>query len=204
MRLIRKEPTSTSVMNLMYRRRRRPHRRPTPLAVVLVLFFAAFLIGVGIGEARADSHADDAAAPYAVGDRLTGFTLENQHDEAGRVDASTKVVLFSRDMDGGKLIKEALEDVPQEELDDRGAVYVSDISGMPRLVARLFAVPSMRKRPYAMLLDREGEVTARLPDVEGEATLIFLSDLEIDRVEHASNSDAVRDALGMPATRPAE
>lgn len=204
MRLIRKEPTSTSVTNPLYGRRRRPHGRPAPLALVLVLVLATFLIGVGIGEARADSHADGAATPYAVGDRLTGFTLENQHDEAGRVDASTKVVLFSRDMDGGKLIKEALEDVPQEELDDRGAVYVSDISGMPRLVARLFAVPSMRKRPYAMLLDREGEVTARLPDVEGEATLIFLSDLEIDRVEHASSAGAVRDALGMPATQPVE
>ena len=204
MRLIRKEPTSTSVMNLLYRRRRRPCVRPAPLAVVLALFLATFLSGAGLGEARADSHADGTATPYAVGDRLTGFTLENQHDETGRVDASTKVILFSRDMDGGKLIKEALEDVPQEELDVRGAVYVSDISGMPRLVARLFAVPSIRKRPYAMLLDREGDVTARLPDTEGEATLIFLSELEIDRIEHASSAEAVRDALGIPAKQPAE
>jgi hypothetical protein len=201
MRLIRKEPTSTSVMNLLYRRRRRPCVRPAPLAVVLALFLAAFLSGAGLGEARADSHADGTATPYAAGDRLTGFTLENQHDETGRVDASTKVILFSRDMDGGKLIKEALEDVPQEELDGRGAVYVSDISGMPGFVAKMFAVPSMRKRPYALALDRDGEVTARIPDVEEKATLVFLQKLTVERIVHASTPVEVRAELGLADSR---
>ena len=142
---------------------------------------------------------DIAVAPYGVGDTIDGFTLENQHGEAAAVDASTRVVLFSRDMDGGDLLKAALAEVPQSKLDARGAVYVSDISGMPSLVARLFAVPAMRRRPYAMLLDREGATTARLPDEAGRATLVHLSDLRVERIVYASDAEAVRAGLGLDA-----
>jgi hypothetical protein len=68
---------------------------------------------------------------------------------------------------------------------------------MPKLVARLFAVPSMRRRPYPMLLDRTGEATARLPDVEEQATLLFLDELRIERIEHVDSADGVRALLGL-------
>ncbi len=137
------------------------------------------------------------APPYIVGDVIDAIALEDQHGDPGAVDASTRVVLFSRDMDGGDLLKEALADVSADTLADRGAVYVSDISGMPAFVARMMAVPAMRRRPYDMLLDREGDVTARLPDTEGQATLIHLDGLRIDRIEHASDADGVLAGLGL-------
>ena len=52
-----------------------------------------------------------ATEPYAVGDAIAPFTLEDQHGEDRSVDASVKVILFSRDMDGGDYLKEALADV---------------------------------------------------------------------------------------------
>jgi len=59
---------------------------------------------------------------------------------------------------------------------------------MPRLVAKLFALPSMRRRPYPMLLDRDGQTTARLPDVAGTVTVISLERLKITRVEQLTDS----------------
>ncbi len=143
--------------------------------------------------------ADDAPAPYAVGDTIEAFALEDQHGDSGGVDASTRVILFSRDMPGGDLLKEALEDVEAGALEARGAVYVSDISGMPALVSRLMAVPAMRRRPYDLLLDRDGDVTARLPDAIRQATLIHLDALRIERIEHASDAATIRASLGLDA-----
>ena len=60
----------------------------------------------------------------------------------------------------------------------------------------MFAVPRMRDRPYSMWLDRDGNATARLPDEEGKATLIFCRDREITRVEHLATPEAVQRALG--------
>jgi len=139
-----------------------------------------------------------AAAPYAVGDTMEPLSLEDQHDDKRSLDGSVQVVLFSRDMDGGDLLEDALANTPKGFLDEKHALYVADIHGMPSFVARMFAIPSMRKRPYSMLLDREGEVTARFPSEEGKATLLFLDDLDIQRVFYAASPNQIREALGLP------
>ena len=51
-----------------------------------------------------------------------------------------------------------------------------------------------------MLLDRTGEATARIPDVEEKATLLFLDELRIERIEHVESVDAVRMLLGLEAS----
>ena len=132
---------------------------------------------------------------YAVGDKIEPFTLEDQHGESHTVDASVKVILFSRDMEGGDLLKEGLADAAPGYLGGKNAVYVADISGMPGLIAKMFAIPAMRDRPYSMLLDRDGETTARLPDMEGQATLVFLDRLTVQRVVNVREAPAVQREL---------
>lgn len=137
-------------------------------------------------------------SPLGLGDTLPELVLEDQHGEQRSVDASTRLILFSRDMDGGDLLKSALAELPEGTLDAADAAYVSDISGMPRLIARMFALPRMRKRPYPMLLDRTGESTALLPDEPGRATLIYVDALRIEAIEHLDTAEAVKaSVLGL-------
>ena len=137
------------------------------------------------------------AEPAGAGARIEAIELLDQHGVPRVVDAGTKVVLLSRDMEGGGLLREALTSATAEQLEARGIAYLADLHGMPRLVARLFAIPSMRRRPYPMLLDRDGQATASLPTREGAATLVFLDALRVDRVLHVRSADAVRSALGL-------
>ena len=161
-----------------------------------LLGLTLFALAIGPAAFAEDGEAERVPA-YRVGDAVDAFTLEDQHGDPASVDATTRVVLFSRDMDGGDILKAALEDVSAQTLEARGAVYVSDISGMPSLVATLFALPAMRGRPYDMLLDRDGETTARLPDVVGRATLIHLSEGRIERILYASDVETVHASLGI-------
>ncbi len=156
----------------------RPMRSLLPLALALLLHAAA---------ANAE--------PYAVGDTLAGFSLEDQFGRAHRLDAEVAVLVFSRDMDGGALIKDALSDRDAADLQRLRAVYIADISGMPSLIARLFALPRMRNRAYPMLLDRDGAATRGLPDIEKHATLIFLDALRVVRIEHYDTAEALDRAL---------
>jgi hypothetical protein len=135
------------------------------------------------------------AQHYVVGDEVEPFSLEDQHGKTHAVDASVKAILFSRDMEGGDFLKIGLADVEPGYLEARGAVYVADISAMPRLVARMFAIPAMRDRPYPMLLDRDGEATARLPGEKGRATILSLDQLVVERIEHVAEVPAVRRVL---------
>jgi hypothetical protein len=135
------------------------------------------------------------AAPVDVGTALAGFTLDDQHGVPGTVDARTRIVLFTREMKGGDVAKAALAGADQSFLDARGLVYVADVSRMPAVVLRLFALPRMRERPYRMLLDRDGTQTRDLPATEGRATVLFLTELRVTRVADYGSAAELRAAL---------
>lgn len=145
--------------------------------------------------ALASGFAAAAGAELAVGDALPELTLEDQHGESHTLGADTKLVLMPGDMDAGDVLKEALADADAAALAARGAVYLADISGMPRMVARLFALPSMRRRAYPMLLDRDGTATAAFPRRAGEVTLIFVEGGRIARIDYATAIGPIRGAL---------
>jgi hypothetical protein len=158
--------------------------------------FSFLLVSLSVLAGAFAAWAQDPAAPYGPGDRLVPFTLEDQHGEAGSVDDRTRVVLFTADMDGKDLVNEALEaDASLRDLATLDAVFVSDIHRMPALITRWFALPSMRKRPYRMLLDREPGPTVRLPREEGRVTVLRLDALTVESVTFAADASAVAAAL---------
>lgn len=148
---------------------------------------AGFLLGALPGAAE---------EPYAVGEALAPFELEDQHGELHALDENVKLVLFSRDMDGGDILREAVAGLGAERLESLGALYLADIHRMPGLVARFIAIPRMRKRPYPVLLDRDGTATARLPDVEGQVTILELDGLTLRAAHHLDSVEAVQARLG--------
>lgn len=135
------------------------------------------------------------AKPYAEQSALEPFSIEDQHGETHTVGADARALLFSRDMDAGAVIKEALAEDGAALLERKDTLYVSDISGMPWFVRQMFAKPSMRDRPYPMLLDEDGELSERFPSVEGKATLILLDRLKVVRIVHIDSAAELREAL---------
>lgn len=124
------------------------------------------------------------SASYEVGDKLGIISLTDQYEKTGHINDTSRVILFSRDKSGGKLISDALSQMPKQYLIDQHIVYISDISGMPGLISKYIAIPSMRKKNYPILLDKEGKVTARFPDKENTATLIFVESLKIKNIKY--------------------
>ncbi|HJO24068.1 MAG: hypothetical protein QF890_08965 [Myxococcota bacterium] len=142
-----------------------------------------FLLAAACGAAPAL-----AAEPLSVGDVLPTAELVDQHDVAHGIDADVRVVFFSRDMDGGAVIRTALEQDP-ELLERQTAVYVSDLSGMPGFVRAVIVKPRLRNRPYPILLDESGAVTAAFPSREGRPTILWLEAGRIRRVAHPETSE---------------
>ena len=121
------------------------------------------------------------AGPLAVGDPMPPLSLVDQHGKAGTV-AGARVVVVSRDMEAGDVVKKALAGRNQTFLDEHGIVYVANVSGMPAMVTRLFAMPRMRERPYRMLLDRDGDATKDVPAVAGRPTVLAVGDGRVVRM----------------------
>ena len=126
-----------------------------------------------------------------VGDTLVPISLLDQFEKPLNVTAETKVLLFSRDMDGGEIIQVAFADTPDDQR-PANLVYVADISGMPSLIAKYVAVPKMQDYPFTLGLDREGEITAAFPVVKGQATIIKLNDLKIQSIEFVQDAKMLK------------
>lgn len=159
-----------------------------------LLLLTAVLLAV-VAPGRADSDAAAAPPVLAVGDAVPTLALRDQHDTAVPIDTSTRILLFTRDMTGGGLVKDALAENGKELLTAAGAVYVSDVSRMPGLVLSAFALPGLRKRPYPIALDRSGDVTRALPSADGKATVLSLAAGTISAITFAATSAEVAAAL---------
>jgi hypothetical protein len=132
---------------------------------------------------------------YDVGSTIPRLTLEDQHGAEGVIDDTVHIVVLTRDMDAGNVVKEALGTEEQRFLDERHVVYVADISGMPALVSRLIAVPRMRDRRYRIFLDRTGEIVPRFPVTAGKPTVVYLEKGRVTRVVHPANAAELRAAV---------
>ncbi|MEE8312780.1 MAG: FAD/FMN-containing dehydrogenase [Myxococcota bacterium] len=140
------------------------------------------------------------AQTLAVGSRIEGFSLRDQHGQAHEVRADTRAILFIRGMKAGGVGKAALEDSQGGLLAQAGAVYIADVSPMPALIRRVIAIPRMRRRGYPILLDRDGSQTASFPSVEDSATLLVLDRLRIQQVLHLDSPAEIKAALENAAS----
>lgn len=152
-------------------------------------------VGAALAAAMALVAVSVAAATLGAGMSLPTLALTDQNDASATIGPDVRLVLFTRDMAAADIVKEALADNGVALLDTAHAVTVSDISSMPRLITRLFALPAMRKRPYRMILDRDGTPTADFPSEKGKVTVLVVDQSKIERVEYIDTAAALRARL---------
>ena len=141
------------------------------------------------------------AATLAAGSDVPAIALTDQHDRKASLGPDVRIVVLTRDMAAGDTVKEGFAGMDQAALEMRGAVYVADISGMPSMIATMFAVPKMRDRSYRILLDRDGTATRDFPYVEGRPTVLFVDQGKIARVAQPANGDELRHLLQPQAAQ---
>lgn len=139
------------------------------------------------------------AEPYAANSVLPKIELPDQHGAPRVIDESVRVVVFTRDMDAGKIVREAGEKAGPAPLSTNGVVYVADLSGMPSVIRSLFAMPKLRDRPYPLLVDEEGAKTANFPSSDGKPTVLVLDKLKVVSTSNPSSADELLAAVAPPA-----
>lgn len=139
------------------------------------------------------------AAEIQVGDTAPALSLNDQHDTLRTTLSASRFLLFSADKDGSNLTDEVLEGQTGETLERAGLCYVADISGMPSMVTKMFAMPKLRKRPYPVLLGRTAEDTMTLPRQAGRVTVIDIDGGSVKSIEFMGDAGVVRARLGLTA-----
>lgn len=118
--------------------------------------------------------------------------LPDQHDVQVTTSESTKWILFASDMNGYKMTRDTLEKLKITDLAPLELHFVADISGMPSLISKMFAMPKMKKLPYQILLDREAKVTAHWPKKEEQLTLMKIEGSKVVDLKFLSTEVEVK------------
>jgi hypothetical protein len=127
------------------------------------------------------------AAVLQPGDALPAINLKDQHEKAVAIPADTKLIFFAAEMDGSRLMTNALATLPGTSLKDKNAVYIADISAMPGLISSVFAMPKMQKEAYRVALSKDGKETASLPRKPGAVTVLKLDAGKVSAVDFAQD-----------------
>ena len=146
-------------------------------------------------SARASTAPDGNLRKWDVGVTMTAFSMEDQHGNKIAVGDQVKYVVVAHDMDGSKLASASFEGVEQSKFNDRGIVYLADISGMPGLIAKFVAIPKMQEYPYAVMLDRGGFVKAHAPVKDKQLLLMKVNQLKIESLQYFSDPQEMRNLL---------
>lgn len=127
---------------------------------------------------------------------LPPLAVADQFDRPVRIEAGTRFLLFAADKAAGDAATEALKAHP-DLLAQQRIVYIADISGMPAVITRMFALPKWRELPFPVGLVRDAQLTAALPRKAGELTLLMLDQGKVQGVEYLTDAAAVRRRFGL-------
>ena len=142
------------------------------------------------------------AAPVAARSAMPTLSLNDQHDKPVPVSPSTRWVVFTAEKPVSDMVSAVLAAEPAGVADRLRLVYVADISGMPALVTRMFALPKLRELPFPIALVREPAQVAQVADIprtSGSATVLRLEDGRVTQVTTARQATELRAMLGLPA-----
>jgi len=144
------------------------------------------------------------AAPLTAGSVMPALALTDQHDAPASIGPSTRWVIFAADKPVSDMVGGVLAAEPAGVTDRLRLVYVADISGMPALVTRMFALPRLRELKFPIALVRDAAQVAQVADIPreaGAATVLSLEDGRIAKVSLARTPAELRALLGLPAPR---
>ena len=89
---------------------------------------------------------------FDVNQNINSFSLVDQFNKVHSVNANVKTIIVSFEKDTGADVNEFLSNKPADFLRKKNAVFIANISGMPSIITKLFALPKMKKYKHTVLL----------------------------------------------------
>ena len=132
-----------------------------------------------------------------VGSKLEDFKFKDQFDKETSLKDSTKKVMFAFTKPTGHLIKMYMADKKENYLTSRDIIFIADISGMPSIIATMFAIPDMKESKYPILLIKEKEKAMRFRNEQhkNSAMIITLKNKIIQNVKFVTNDKDLKSEI---------
>lgn len=124
-----------------------------------------------------------AAAVFALAlERGETFGFTHFSDQFGadlNITAQTKLLYIAFDKKTGKALQAKLS---KDLLQEQNALAIYELSRAPSMVLKLFMLPSFKKLPFSVAINRDKDVAAALPKQDGKITIIKLDGFKVQEI----------------------
>ncbi len=128
------------------------------------------------------------ANSLTVGSDIPTLTVKDQFEKENTIDAKLKTIIFSATKEESNTIKNFLATKDKDYLTTNNIAYVADITGMPSLVSKFFALPKMRDYSFSILLIDEDN-KALFPVEQDKITIITLDNSKITDIKFIKTTE---------------
>lgn len=128
---------------------------------------------------------------WTVGQTLESMVFIDQHGQKRVIDETTRMIIFAADRAAAKQVHAAIETQGADYLMTQRVIYVADISRMPWLIARIFAIPRMQDYDYPIALGRKSDDCVEFPRQKGKVSLIYLEQQKLKKIIFVTTADMI-------------
>ena len=128
------------------------------------------------------------ANSLTVGSNLPTLTVKDQFEKEFTIDAKIKTIIFSATKDESATIKDFLVTKDKNYLTTNNIAYDADITGMPSLISKFFALPKMKDYSFSILLIDEDN-KALFPVEQDKITIITLDNSKITDIKFIKTTE---------------
>ena len=128
------------------------------------------------------------ANSFEINQNIGSFSLPNQFDEKQTIDNSIEMIIVSFEKGTGADINQFLSTKDKDFLKNHHAAFIANISGMPSIITKMFALPKMRDYKHSVLLIYDEEDN-RFVSKEDKSTLYRLENGVIKSISYITKED---------------
>ncbi|RLA80592.1 MAG: hypothetical protein DRG78_10705 [Epsilonproteobacteria bacterium] len=163
--------------------------------IILALTVVAMLFVTGCGKKEIEDKekvvmtSGEVSSGIVIGKELSAFTFKDQFEKEHSLTKDIKKVVFAFSNTTGQLMKMYVSLQPKDYLSSRDILYIADISGMPSVISKMFAIPAMKDDGFPILLikEKENAIRFRNEDQKGAVMIISLENKIIQSVKFVTN-----------------
>lgn len=119
---------------------------------------------------------------------IGSFELTDQFDKKHTVNSDVKTMIVSFEKGTSADLNDFLATKEKGFLEANNAVFIADISGMPSIITKIFALPKMKKYNYNILLITDEE-DKRFLQQEEKLTVYKLNNGIVTSVQYITKED---------------
>jgi len=163
---------------------------------VLVVVGATLFVIQGKDNYDASKYSATVSNGLEVGSKVS-FTLPDQFDKSHSISNDTQILILSFAKESGHMVTDFLKTQDKNFLNNKNAFFIADINLMPVVIRNTFALPSLKKNDFSVLLIYEAAISKQMKQAAqaDKVAVVSLKNGIITAVKYVSSSQELQDSL---------